>query len=425
MRPETRQSIVLVFGMGATTLLSLLYTSFAARTLGTVVAADYFAAVSLVAFCQIALGPINATVAKFSADYFARGEMGRVRALSRHASRWVAVYGVLLAVPALVLIRPLARMLNFASVWPLFIALGMVYVTMLLSVVRGVLRGVQDFGNLNANMILEAGVRLGLGVMLLSSWATAPAGLCAFLAGLIVTVVWAYARLWRTWRRHPVQDIDIKAIRGFTGPMWILLFITAGYQNLDMLAVKYQFAAEEAGLYGAVFSIVRWVSAMVTPFNILLLPLLTTLHSQGRGVSGTFLRICLYCTLMVAGPLVLFAMFPERIVVWLCGPKYAAGGGLLFSLSVARFLGHVSQMIGLAFAATNRFRFLYLYFAGLVFEAATLVVFHDSLTTVVSVVFAAQGATLLGMIAFWAFGTRFGRRRQPSSNTAPTGAPAS
>ena len=60
------------------------------------------AALAFASFCNIALGPINGTIAKFSAQYAARGEYGKVRSIYREAARRMALYGfVVFALAAL------------------------------------------------------------------------------------------------------------------------------------------------------------------------------------------------------------------------------------------------------------------------------------------------------------------------------------
>ena len=154
MRTETRHSIVLTAGTGTTAALSLIYTVYAGRVLGRVAYADFVAAVSFANLCYIALGPINGTVARFTAQYASRSEYGKIRTLCREVGKRVAKYGVLGLIAGLVMLKPLAVVLRFDSVVPLLLAYVMVYLTLLLSVARGVLRGVQSFHQYNLNPLL-------------------------------------------------------------------------------------------------------------------------------------------------------------------------------------------------------------------------------------------------------------------------------
>ncbi|MHC4696671.1 MAG: glycosyltransferase [Planctomycetota bacterium] len=380
MRTETRHSIVLLAGTGITVVLSLAYSVYAQRVLGPVQAADFVAALSLVALCQIALGPINGTVTRFTAQFASHGQYGKVRTLSREITKRVALYVLVGVAVGLVLVKGVAGLLQFQSVTPLLVAYGMIYVTLLLSVSRGVLRGLQAFAQLNVNTILEAAVRLAVGLALLEFLGVASAGLSAYLIALILTLAISYLQMSRARAAHdrlgsrthtPVENrchtesspntesVDGRAVLRFTGPMFLMMITSAGFQNIDMLMVKHYFGGTDAGIYGAAFVLARSIGALVTPFTTLLLPLMTTMHERGERIAGTFARVSGYFLALAAIPVVLFWLWSDRIIAVLYGPQFAGAASILLIVTIARLLGYLAHMIALAGAATNRFRFLY------------------------------------------------------------------
>ena len=92
MRMETRHSVVLLVGTGTVAVLSLIYSVYAQRILGPVGAGDFVAALSLLGFINIALGPINATVTRFTAQYASRKQYGKIQTLTREIAKRVALY---------------------------------------------------------------------------------------------------------------------------------------------------------------------------------------------------------------------------------------------------------------------------------------------------------------------------------------------
>jgi len=401
MRLEARQSLILVAGTGVTTLLGVAYTLVVGRTLDESALGEFTHALSIVAFCQIALGPINGTVAKFAADYSAKGELGRVRGLTREIAKRVAGYGLPIVIAACVIAPGLASFWQYATSWPMIIAIIMTYVTLLLSVARGALRGLQAFGPFNVNTIFEAAVRLPIGVALLMTWSEPSAGLLAYLIALVATLILSDRQLAASWQGHPVAPVDGRAIRQFTWPLLLLMVTSAGFQNVDMLAVKRFFPGDDAGSFGIAFRLAQAVAVVVTPFNTLMLPLLATKHSAGRAITGTFLRVCGYFLLLAAVPLAAFALWPDEIMNVLFPNKFAGAAAILFPLTLVRLVGHLAHMIGLAGAAANRFGFLWLYVPGLFLETAALILWHDSLGTVVRILLVTQCVTLFATAAWF------------------------
>ncbi len=398
VKPEARQSIILLIGTGITTVLSMLYSIYAARTLGPAVAADFFAALSLIAFGQIALGPINSTVTTFTAQFAAKSQYGKVRTLHRKIFRKVLFFGLLGIPLTAVTIKPLLHFLWFESYGPLAISFCMLFGLMLLSVARGVLRGDQQFMALNINTIIEAGSRLVIGVLILHWWTNAAAGLSAYVLALMITLLISQIQVKKIWAGHESSEIDGRAVLRFTGPMLILMAVSAGYQNIDMFCAKHYFSDVEAGLYGAAFTLARTISAVVTPFTTLLLPLLSSMYNQGKPLGGTFFRICGYFLLLAAVPMLLFGLWPQQIMQMLYGEAFTDAGYVLFTLAMARLVGYLCHMLALALAAMHRFRFLYLYVAGLVVLGVWLAQTHTSTLQIARICLIVEGVVLISML---------------------------
>lgn len=400
MRTETRHSIVLTAGTGTTAVLSLIYTVYAGRQLGPERYADFTAAASFAFFCCIALGPINGTVARFSAQYASHGVPGKIRTLTSKTTKTVALVGLAGLVVGVLMLKPLAAVWHFSSYGPLVVAYGMVYLTLLLSVTRGVLRGVQSFNQYNVNILLEAAIRLVLGVTLLHLIGGATAGLVAYVLALVVVVIVSPWQLRGVWRGHKPAAIDGGEVRRFTIPMFVAIFTYAGYQNLDMFFVKGHFAASDAGQWSAAFALTRALGVLVTPFTILLLPLITTLHEKGHRIGPAFLRTCSYFLILAAGPLVLFWWWPVDTIKLLYADEYLAAAPLLLPLGAARLACYLTYLIVLTFASRARFGFLYVYVPGLAVEVAALFVWNDSLVAVAVAVLSTQVITMLSLGVF-------------------------
>ncbi len=400
MRTETRHSLILVVGTGTTALLSMVYSVYAGRMLGPADYADFTAAISLIVLFSLALGPINGIVTRFTAQFASRGEYGKIRTLSREISKRVALFGLIGVLIGLLAVRPLAGVLQFNSPIPLIMAYGLTYLSLLLNVPRGVLRGVQAFGKYSVNTVLEATIRLIAGIVLLQCICGVVSGLSAYLIALTGILVFARFQMRSIWRGHAAESVDGSAIRRFTAPMFVLALCGASFQNIDMLFVKHYFAPADAGHYGAAFTLTRTIGMLVTPFGLLLLPVIAGLYDRGQPIAAPFARICSYFLLLVTGPLLLFWLWPDKIIVLLYGSEYEAAAPLLGLLATARLAGYLAALLELTQSAMNNFRFLYIHVFTLAAEALALMIWHDSLQMIVGVVFVIQGLRLVTMVVF-------------------------
>ncbi len=394
MRDEMRQSLILLVGIGAAATLGLVFTVFAGRQLGPALNAELVGALAIVYWCQLALGPINGTVARFSAKYAAEKSPGKIRTLACAVAKRTAKWGLLGGAAVVLISQPISRLFNFQSVIPFVGAVVIVYLTLQLSVVRGVLRGVKEFGQLNANTIVEAGTRLFVGAALLLWLVDIRVALSAYVIALIVSLGVGSWQLSRIWKGHATEHVDGNAIRRFGFPMLILMFTSAGYQNVDMFLAKYAFAPHVAGEYGAAFSLSRTIGVLVTPFATMLLPLLAGLHEHGRSTMGPFFRVLFYFVCIVCPPILVFALWPEAVVTTLYGNEFVGTAQFLFSVTVLRVVGHLCHLVAIAGSAVASFRFLYVYLLGLAIQAAVLAVWRPTGVTMVWTLTAVQTLVL-------------------------------
>jgi len=398
VRNEIRQSGVLLAGTAGTVALSLAYTMYALRILGPEASSAFTLAVSFVAFCQIALGPINGTVARFTAKFVAEGDGGKVRSLGRACVVRTLTATVLLLIPALAFVVPVSRFWKLDTPWPLALAYGVVGLTLLLSIARGLLRGLQAFGHLTVNTLSEAALRLVAGVAILHFAQTATAALCGFLFALVGVLILSRWQVSPRLRVHDAEPFDGREVLAFAGPLLLMMLAAAGFQNLDMLAVKHSFADLQAGLYGAAFSIARLIGALVTPFSILLLPVLTSAHARGESTARPLIRIIAYFVLLSIVPLLMFWLFADPIVILLFGHEFVDAGSMLLAVGSLRLVGFLCHLLALAGAARNCFACNYILIPSLLIQLVLACGSHDHPNDIVMGMFWCQAVTLFAML---------------------------
>ena len=416
VRTESKHTVLLIVSTGVTALLSFIYTLYAINLLGTSRAADLVAALSMVAFFQVALGPINGTVAKFTAQFSANGEGANIAQLQRQATQLVVRHGGVGLLICCLLALPIARVLNYESAVPVALAFVIVWLNLLLSVARGVLRGLERFPSFSLNTVLEAVVRLGLGVAILHAWTSVSGGLLGFVAALILIIIVSRVQLADVWQCREPGFVDAQVIKNYLKPMCVMMAVTGAFDNVDMQAVQAFFEAESAGVYGAAFTLARTMSVLVTPFGILILPMVAGLQARGAPVRKSIMRMCGYFVAICVAPLVVFALIPSQVLTLVRLEEFPEAAPLLLPLTGARFIGYLNGLIALAYAGLGRFGFLKLLLPALTVEIALLIGFHDSLMTVVWIALTVQAGTLLALVAY-AFMFRSGSRTTDGGTT--------
>ncbi len=387
-------------GTGITAALSFLYTRTVARELGPASFAQFAAVLAAANIVLAATGIINPTVARFSAEYSSRNRPGMIRTLAWQVGRRAAVYGSVAILAGIVLSKAAMEFLHIDSSWPIILAGLIVYGNLLISVVRGVLRGTERFGALNASNILEGASRWLFGILLLSLAANTSMALLAFVAGGAVVLLVSPLQLKKVWRNNPSEPVESEAIRQFVLPILLFSISMAVFQNADMLFAQRVLVGVDAGIYGAAVALAKIMGVLVTPFSTMMLPALTSLHNKCQKAHGTFLRIVGYFLAVVSLPMVLFCVWPDAILVGAFDSRYAGGGNVLFLLACARLCGYLSHMICLFYAAKRDFSFLVIHLPAALVLLVALNIWCGSAAVMAGTVAAVEGATLLCLIVF-------------------------
>lgn len=399
MTTLTRQTLYLIAGTGVTAALNLAYTIYVGKVLGPDAYAVFVSTLAVIYLCTIPSGPTNSAIARFVAGFAGPDSRGRTLYLVRGLGRFVARWGAVGMVAGIVLAIPLASVLRFPSPRPLQVAMVVAFLSVLLSVFRGWLRGLQDFAGYSVNLAAEAIVRLAAGVAALALVATATSAVTAYVAAVVAVLALSWWQL-RPQRRGVVAEaFPIADVKRFTGPMLLFTLGNAAFQNLDMLMVKGMFATHEAGLYAAAITLAKPIGVLFMPFHTLSLPMLSAVRARRQSTWSMLARVAAAYAALAALPIAAFAIAGEAIVALLFGDAYAGAAPLLVPLAVAQVLIHLTILIGQDFAAANRFRFLGIYFAGLVVEVAAIALFARQLGAVPMVVLAAAALTLLAVVA--------------------------
>src|SRR5688572_2875088 len=319
MRPESRQTLLLVAGNFGAAALGMGYAMYAARALDPTEGADFFAALALVALVTLAVSPLGGSLARFVAALAATDQQASIAALAARTARISAVTVAAAAVAVVALHRPLARALELRTS-TLLIACGAAAALALAAVPRGVLRGFQRFADDSVASLVDAGVRLITGVALVRWLGTAAAALLGYLIAAVVGLVY----VWRRMRVIVDPTTDRSTDRsGFGGFLFAFALATAASQNIDVLVVKSLFSPGDAGLYGAAAALARQIEVIALPIQIAIVPVLTRKHTRGEATLPVTWRLCGYFLLAAAVPLVIVWTVPGMVVGLLYGERYA------------------------------------------------------------------------------------------------------
>ena len=383
---DIRDSIIVITGAGITALISMVYAVYAGRLLGPHEAADFYVIIALCMLFVSAAGPVNVTVTKFTAQYAARGTYGSIRALVSFVEKRVHLLGLIFLFSMVLLRQPIAHRLQIRQPVLVVYAGVFVYLSFLIFVFRGALRGMERYGAYAANTVLEAVARLAGGIMLLFFFKTAGAGFLAYSIALgiaFIMVRWHYR--WTVPRGTGECSHDDTRVHGFFFWMLATSVCASGLLTLDMTFVKHYLPRTVAGYYGAAQTCARIPNIIFVACNTLLIPRLTRAAERREPLLRPLLAITGIFAVAAGSVIILFYFFSPAIIRLFFGPAFAPAAAIVFPLSAVHVILYSAFLLSAIFVVMHHFRYVIVWGMAVAALIGGYLLFHETWQSFVQV----------------------------------------
>jgi O-antigen/teichoic acid export membrane protein len=408
-RLVTSSTIILAATLLAN-LLAYLFHLYMGRALGPVGYGILGSVLAILSILMVPLSTVSLVITRFVSEFQAAGEPDRIGPLIGALMKQASRYGT----PSLILLllaSPLtARFLQLPSYVPLaIVALGLL-IAFVVVVFRSVLGGLQYFGRLGLNEVLEAVSRLLLGIVLVSGLGLGVNGsiLSYFLAYLVAALVlmpWVLPLL-----RPKGTDIDAGQVYRYVWPTALMGVSLAIMANADLVLVKHFFDPTEAGHYAAVVALGRPIGILAAAMSIVLFPSVSAAWTRGERTMRMLATGMLYVGGLSVLVILAYSMFPAPITTLMFGSEYIRAAPLLGPFAVAVTLYSLIAIYVRYELAVSSTSFVVPLVAGAALEMLLLSVFHSSLLSVITALVLTYSVTMVCLLA-----SRVGRAAPPQA----------
>jgi O-antigen/teichoic acid export membrane protein len=289
-------------------------------------------------------------------------------------------WGLAATAVMLLLSPPLANFLQIPQVAPVLALAGATILMSLRPVVGGVLQGQQRFMHLGGVQIVQAGLRLALGILLMLMGLGAFGAMAALpLASLVALGVglW-FLRATLTRQRVPLDasrpDLYRYSLYTAAGLIGFALLI-----NMDAILVKRFFDPVVAGHYGAAVTLAKVIQFFPVAIIMVLFPKAARRQTMQRDT-----RVVLFPALLAVGGVcgliaLVYFLIPDWLIGFVFGPAYSVPNGVLGLLGAAMLLLSLGNVWLNFYLSVERINFVYLIWTAVVLQAGFMTMFHDAL----------------------------------------------
>ncbi len=396
-------------GISLFNLFNLFYHLFMVRTLTPI---EYGQLNTLMALFMLITVPANAiqtTITRFVAIFQANVQYRETRDFFKHFL--MVVLGVafcfLIAVMAGRVL--LSSFLQISSVQIILLTGVILFLAIIAPVPWGGLQGLQKFGLLAFNLILNGGVKVLLGVLLvIKGWGVMGAmgsiAIAYFLTTLLSLLMVEFSLKKETGREEravhfgKISRPPLSEAYRYFFPVGTTLLCFMTLTQIDLILVKHFFSPLEAGYYSMAQMVGKAILFLPLPVVMVMFPKVSQLVAQKKGALPVLTR-----SLIVAGTLCIIGilvshLFPGWITQMLTGKAYPECNTLVRFFSVNMTLFSLTYILLYYFLATHRNIFLYPLILLATLQVVTITLFHNTMTQIL---------TIVGGFAFCLFGINF------------------
>jgi len=341
---------------------------------------------SLLAISMVMGVPLSAilmVISKQTAEYKAKGELGKIRGLFKLIYKKVFTAGFTGLLLFLVASAYIKDYIHAPSAIPVVI-LGLSIFTSLAPPINiAVLQGLQDFKWMNIGLGFTGPLKyLFCLIMVLAGFSVS-----GVMGGLVLTSI----AIWTITYMPLKKDVNSRKENSTPNNINLMNIFPVLLANLafaimtqaDMVLVKHFFLAHEAGIYASASIIGKAVMYLPGALVLAMFPMVAESNALQLN-SGHLLKKAIIVSLLLSGfgALLLFA-FPELVIKTFFGAKYIEASEVVQYFGVAMLPMALLMILMNYFIAKGKTIFSYILFLGTFIEIALILFFHGSLMSVI------------------------------------------
>ncbi|KKM05759.1 hypothetical protein LCGC14_1750850 [marine sediment metagenome] len=329
------------------------------RMLGPAEYSVLTALLSLFMILSVPTQTIQTVVAKYAATFKAKKNNAKISYLLFRSLKKLSLVGILSFVLFTFASGLIASFLKIPSVAPV-IALGsIVAIALVTPMGRGVLQGLQEFNYLGVSYIIDALLRLAIGILLVWLGFKATGALAASFFATFIALGFVFIPLkFLFGQKGKPVNFDSSEIYNYFWPVLITLLCFTTLTNVDIILVKHFFSPEQAGLYSAASLMGKIVLFFPAAFSMVMFSKTSELHAQNADSKHILKKSLLFVGSMCAAITISYFAFPSFLISIVYGPQFIPGAHLLGLFGIAMCFFSLLNILLLYYLSVHQLRFI-------------------------------------------------------------------
>ncbi|MCJ7472795.1 MAG: oligosaccharide flippase family protein, partial [Actinobacteria bacterium] len=239
---------------------------------------------------------------------------------------------------------------------------------------------------LGINLLLEAAIKLCLGIILVYAGLRANGAIFGFTLATLFSYFLIFFPLKSILRVKNSEDIKSSIdIKKFYKDMFFILISTiliSLFSYTDIILVKHFFSSYETGYYSAAAQIGRIILFFPGAVSLVIFPRFSEKFARKEKNQGTLIKSLAIVFIISAFFLVFYFLWPELIVRVIYGSVYSDAAGLVFRYGIFMTLVSLIYVQVYYFISIEKFWYLIYFFLIIIEQIILIWVFNDSIDSI-------------------------------------------
>lgn len=280
----------------------------------------------------------------------------------------------------------MSKFLKIESIFPVLLFLLSILTTLIIPLNTGILQGIQSFTTLSVFLAGSSVLKYIICVILVAIGM----GLNGIMIGIILSVILiaytSFLPIGRHLRKGRDTDHRNRDSLAIIIPIVLANLSFILLTQADIVMVKYFFSPEEAGIYSSAAVLGKAVMYLPGAIVMSLFPMVASNKALNKGTMHLILKALALTVLISGGGALILYLFPNLIISIFFGKKFASAANIIGLFAIAMLPMAIIMVLMNYNLAKGKKLFVYIILAFSILEIACIIVFHDSLITVLNII---------------------------------------
>lgn len=355
-----------------------------------------FSLTALFMIISLPTGTIQTIITKYVSIFKAHGEFSKISYLLVRTFKKLSKILLVFLFVFFLLSRLIAVFLNIPMLMPLIIVGPILFICLLFPINFGALQGLERFTELGLIQVMGAFVRIVFGVLLVYlGLAVTGALLGGLLSSFFILGVTFYLLRDILAIRPYNKDIGKAKMYKYFIPVSIAYTFYGISTYIDAVIVKHYFNALDAGYYSTVSMIGKAFLFPSMAFSGAMFPKVSSQHERGKKTIHLLFKTLIYSGLVCVVGIIICLTLSKPIIYILMRKADITANALNIIIPLLKFVGFAITPYGLACIVINYYlarhwnSFLPFLIVGVILQIVLLVLFHNTLIQILTILFVA------------------------------------